>query len=155
MHISRKPRVRRNKNIRGALAPIAVDPNNPRFIYGPYFAANFSEWDSEIDNTRSVRPYPERVSGEQPKNLKYRQNWNGPAFVSPHNPSVIYYGSQYMMKSTDRGVTWEVISEDLTRNDKERQGLGGVPISNEQITAESYNNVFNIEGVEIWKSKYK
>ncbi len=129
----------------GESTTIALDPNNPRFIYGPYFAANFSEWDSEIDNTRSVRPYPERVSGEQPKNLKYRQNWNGPAFVSPHNPSVIYYGSQYMMKSTDRGITWEVISEDLTRNDKERQGLGGVPISNEQITAESYNNVFNIE----------
>jgi len=58
---------------------------------------------------------------------------------------VIYYGSQYLMKSTDRGRSWETISPDLTRNDKDHQGPGGYPISNEQITAESYNNVFNIE----------
>lgn len=129
----------------GESSTVAFDANNPRFIYSTFFAGNFVEWDSEIDNTRVVRPYPEQVSGEQPKNLKYRANWNGPVLVSPHNPSVIYYGSQFMMKSSDRGVNWEVISEDLTRNDKAHQGKGGVPISNEQITAESYNNVFNIE----------
>jgi len=95
------------------------------------------------------------VTGEQPKNLKYRANWNGPVIVSPHNPDQIYYGSQYLMGSTDRGVDWQVLSEDLTRNNKDQQGLGGYPISNEQITAESYNNLFVIaespvtEGV-IW-----
>ena len=129
----------------GESSTVALDPNNPRYVYSTYFASNFVEWDRDIDNTRMVRPYPERISGEQPKNLKLRANWNGPVMVSPHNPSVIYYGSQYMMKSTDRGVTWETISEDLTRNNKDHQGKGGRPISNEQITAESYNNIFNIE----------
>ena len=129
----------------GESSTVALDPDNPRYVYSTYFASNFVEWDRDIDNTRMVRPYPERISGEQPKNLKYRANWNGPVIVSPHNPNVIYYGSQYMMKSTDRGVSWEVISDDLTRNDKEHQGKGGMPISNEQITAESYNNLFNIE----------
>ena len=129
----------------GESSTIAFDANNPRFVYSTYFASNFVEWDRDTDNTREVRPYPERVSGEQPKNLKYRANWNGPVLVSPHNGSVIYYGSQYMMKSSDRGVTWEVLSDDLTRNNKDHQGKGGIPISNEQITAESYNNIFNIE----------
>jgi photosystem II stability/assembly factor-like uncharacterized protein len=129
----------------GESSTVAVDPDNPRFVYSTYFASNFVEWDRDIDNTRMVMPYPTRVTGEQPKNLKYRANWNGPVIVSPHDPQVIYYGSQYVMKSTDRGVTWKVISEDLTRNDKEHQGKGGEPISNEQITAESYNNLFNIE----------
>lgn len=129
----------------GESSTVALDPDNPRYVYSTYFASNFVEWDRDIDNTRMVRPYPERVTGEQPKNLKYRANWNGPVIVSPHNPNVIYYGSQYMMKSSDRGVTWDVISDDLTRNDKEHQGKGGKPISNEQITAESYNNLFNIE----------
>ncbi|PTM11122.1 MAG: glycosyl hydrolase, partial [Bacteroidetes bacterium] len=129
----------------GESSTVAMDPDNPRYVYSTYFASNFIEWDRDIDNTRMVMPYPERVSGEQPKNLKYRANWNGPVIVSPHNPSVIYYGSQYVMKSTDRGVTWEVMSEDLTRNNKDHQGKGGFPISNEQITAESYNNLFNIE----------
>lgn len=129
----------------GESATVALDPNNPRYVYSTYFASNFVEWDRDIDNTRMVRPYPERISGEQPKNLKLRANWNGPVMVSPHNPNVIYYGSQYIMKSTDRGVTWKTVSEDLTRNNKEHQGKGGIPISNEQITAESYNNIFNIE----------
>jgi len=129
----------------GESSTVAFDANNPRFIYSTFFAGNFVEWDSQIDNTRMVRPFPEQVSGEQPKNLKYRANWNGPVLVSPHNPNVIYYGSQFMMKSADRGVHWEVLSGDLTRNDKAHQGKGGTPISNEQITAESYNNVFNIE----------
>lgn len=129
----------------GESSTVGVDPNNPRFVYSTYFASNFIEWDRDIDNTRMVMPYPTRVTGEQPKNLKYRANWNGPVFVSTHSPNTIYYGSQYVMKSTDRGVTWEVLSEDLTRNDKSHQGKGGQPISNEQITAESYNNLFNIE----------
>ncbi len=129
----------------GESSTVALDPDNPRFVYSTYFASNFVEWDRDIDNTRTVMPYPTRVTGEQPKNLKYRANWNGPVIVSPHNPNVIYYGSQYVMKSMDRGVTWEVLSEDLTRNNKEHQGKGGKPISNEQITAESYNNLFNIE----------
>jgi len=129
----------------GESSTVAVDPNNPRYVYSTYFASNFIEWDRDIDNTRTVMPYPTRVTGEQPKNLKYRANWNGPVIVSPHNPNVIYYGSQYVMKSSDRGVTWQELSEDLTRNDKAHQGMGGEPISNEQITAESYNNLFNIE----------
>lgn len=129
----------------GESSTVALDPDNPRFVYSTYFASNFVEWDRDIDNTRTVMPYPTRVTGEQPKNLKYRANWNGPVIVSPHNPNVIYYGSQYVMKSMDRGVNWEVLSEDLTRNNKEHQGKGGKPISNEQITAESYNNLFNIE----------
>jgi photosystem II stability/assembly factor-like uncharacterized protein len=129
----------------GESSTVAVDPDNPRYVYSTYFASNFIEWDRDIDNTRMVMPYPTRVTGEQPKNLKYRANWNGPVIVSPHDPNVIYYGSQYVMKSSDRGVNWEVLSDDLTRNDKAHQGKGGEPISNEQITAESYNNLFNIE----------
>jgi hypothetical protein len=129
----------------GESSTVAFDANNPRFIYSAFYGSDLVEWDSKIDNRRRIRPYPEQISGEQPKNLKYRANWNGPVLVSPHNPNVIYYGSQFVMKSVDRGVTWEVMSEDLTRNDKAHQGKGGIPISNEQITAESYNNVFNIE----------
>lgn len=129
----------------GESATVGLDPENPRFVYSTFFASFLGEWDAETRNYRMVRPYPERVTGEQPKNLKYRANWNGPVYVSTHDPDVIYYGSQYLMKSTDRGNTWEVLSEDLTRNEVEKQGEGGYPISNEQITAESYNNVFNIE----------
>lgn len=129
----------------GESATVGLDPDNPRFVYSTFFASFLGEWDSETRNYRMVRPYPERVTGEEPRNLKYRANWNGPVYVSTHNPDVIYYGSQYLMKSTNRGNSWEVLGSDLTRNEPEKQGQGGYPISNEQITAESYQNVFNIE----------
>ncbi len=129
----------------GESATVGLYADDPKFVYTTFFASFLGEWDRDTNNYRMVRPYPERVTGEQPKNLKYRANWNGPVIVSPHDPSVIYYGSQYVMKSTDRGTTWEVLSEDLTRNEVEKQGMGGYPVSNEQITAESYNNLFNIE----------
>jgi len=128
----------------GESATIAFDPNDPKYVYTTYFASMLGEWNRDTRQYRNVRPYPERVTGEQPKNLRYRANWNGPVIVSPHNPDQIYYGSQYLMGSTDRGISWEVLSKDLTRNNKAHQGLGGYPISNEQITAESYNNLFVI-----------
>ena len=129
----------------GESATIGLDPEDPKFVYSTFFASFLGEWDRDTHAYRMVRPYPERVTGEEPRNLKYRANWNGPVTISPHDPDVIYYGSQYVMKSTNRGNSWEGLSEDLTRNDPEHQGRGGYPISNEQITAESYNNVFNIE----------
>jgi photosystem II stability/assembly factor-like uncharacterized protein len=129
----------------GESATVGLNPEDPKYVYTTFFASFLGEWNRDNHNYRMIRPYPERVTGEQPKNLKYRANWNGPVTVSPHDPEVIYYGSQYLMKSTDRGTNWEVISSDLTRNDKDRQGPGGYPISNEQITAESYNNLFNVE----------
>jgi photosystem II stability/assembly factor-like uncharacterized protein len=128
----------------GESATIAFDPDDPKYVYTTFFASMLGEWNRDTRQYRNVRPYPERVTGEQPKNLKYRGNWNGPVIVSPHDPQQIYYGSQFLMGSSDRGVTWEVLSEDLTRNNKDHQGLGGYPISNEQITAESYNNLFVI-----------
>jgi photosystem II stability/assembly factor-like uncharacterized protein len=129
----------------GESATIAFDPEDPKFVYSTFFASFLGEWDRDTNNYRMVRPYPERVTGEEPGNLKLRANWNGPVAVSPHDPSVIYYGSQYLMKSTDRGNSWEILSEDLTTNDPDKQGRGGYPISNEQITAESYTNLFDIE----------
>ena len=47
---------------------------------------------------------------------------------SPQDPSVIYHGGNVVLKTTDRGVSWEEISPDLTKNDKSKQGPGGAPL---------------------------
>ncbi|MDB2331346.1 glycosyl hydrolase, partial [Alteromonas sp.] len=64
--------------------------------------------------------------------------------VSQHDPKTVYYGTQMILKTTDRGVNWQEISPDLTRNESEKQGLNGGPITNEQAGAEYYNTVFYI-----------
>ncbi len=57
---------------------------------------------------------------------------------------ILYYGTQVLLESRDRGQTWREISGDLTRNEKDKQGPGGGPITNEQAGAEFYNTIFTI-----------
>ncbi len=128
----------------GESAHIAFDPDNPRYIYATTINATLTEYDAELERTRPIKPYPEYVFGRNARDHKYRFNWNAPIIASPHDPSVLYYGAQVLLKSTDRGVTWEEVSGDLTKNDLEKQGLGGGPITNEQAGAEFYNTIFYI-----------
>ncbi len=139
----------------GESAHIAFDPEDPRLIYATTINGTLTEYDHETGLERSIIPYPVLVYGKDSRDLKYRTNWNAPVAVSPHDPSIIYYGTQMVLKSTDRGVTWTEISPDLTRNDPEKQGRNGGPLTPENVGAEFYNTVFYIvesplEAGHIW-----
>jgi hypothetical protein len=82
--------------------------------------------------------------GKDSKDLRYRVNWNAPVEVDPHDPTVVYYGTQYLLRSTDRGANWTAISPDLTRDDPEKQGRNGGPLTPENVGAEFYNTIFYI-----------
>ncbi|MBK7652659.1 MAG: hypothetical protein IPJ20_20580 [Flammeovirgaceae bacterium] len=64
--------------------------------------------------------------------MKFRFQRVSPVFVSFHNPDVVYYGSQYLHKTTNDGVTWETISGDLTANEP-KQVISGSPITRETL----------------------
>jgi photosystem II stability/assembly factor-like uncharacterized protein len=64
--------------------------------------------------------------------------------MSPHDSKIVYFGTQILLKSEDRGSTWEEISPDLTRNDPEKQGRNGGPLTPENVGAEFYNTIFYI-----------
>jgi len=128
----------------GESAHIAFDPDNPNLIYATTINGTLTEYDHETGLERYIIPYPELVFGKDSKDLKYRTNWNAPVAVSPHDPSLIYYGTQVVLKSSDRGVTWSEISPDLTRNDVEKQGRNGGPLTPENVGAEFYNTIFYI-----------
>jgi hypothetical protein len=76
--------------------------------------------------------------------MKYRFNWNAPIVVSPHDPKTIYHAGNVLLKSTNGGMSWDAISGDLTRNDKSKQGPGGVPFTNEGAGGENYNTIFYV-----------
>ncbi len=128
----------------GESAHIAFDPNNPELIYATTINATLTEFNRSTGLTRPIMPYPEYVFGRNARDQKYRTNWNAPVLVSQHNPKTVYYGTQMVLKTSDRGVNWQEISPDLTRNDPEKQGLNGGPITNEQAGAEYYNTIFYI-----------
>ena len=126
----------------GESAHIAFDPDQPTRVYATTINNTLTEYDHSNNHQRSIVPYPEHVYGMNSRDLKYRANWNAPVLVSAHDPSVIYYGTQLLLKSTDRGRNWREISPDLTRNEPEKQGLNGGPITPENVGAEFYNTLF-------------
>lgn len=94
---------------------VVSDPENSRFGYAMSQGGNVARFDKETSHRRIIRPtHPD-------KNVFLRFNWNAAIAQDPHNAATIYYGSQFLHKSTDRGETWEVISPDLTTNDPEKQ----------------------------------
>ncbi len=128
----------------GESAHIAFDPDDPTLIYATTINGTLTEYDHSTRLKRYIIPFPELVYGKDSKDLKYRTNWNAPVAVSPHDPGIIYYGTQLLLRSTDRGVNWTEISPDLTRNDVEKQGRNGGPLTPENVGAEFYNTIFYI-----------
>ncbi len=128
----------------GESAHIAFDPDDPTLVYATTINGTLTEYNHENKKERYIIPYPEMVFGKDSKDLKYRANWNPPVITSPHDHDTIYYGTQYLLKSTDRGLNWEEVSPDLTRNNPERMGRNGGPLTPENVGAEFYHTIYYI-----------
>ena len=119
----------------------AFDPDNPRYVYAGCYQGIISRYDQELETQVDVMAYPFLGLGEHPKDLKYRFNWNAPIHVSQHDPSVIYHTGNKVLRSTNRGQSWEEISPDLTQNDSTKIVKGGGPITNEGAGGENYHTI--------------
>jgi photosystem II stability/assembly factor-like uncharacterized protein len=82
-------------------------------------------FDLRTGQARNVEVWPDQVNGSTAADLKYRFVWTAPLTISPHDHNKIYIGSQFVHVTTDGGNSWQVISPDLTSNDKSRQGFSG------------------------------
>jgi len=74
---------------------------------------------------RNVEVWPDQVNGSTADVLKYRFVWTMPLTISPHDHNKLYVGSQYVHQTSDGGQSWQLISPDLTTNDKSKQGFSG------------------------------
>lgn len=126
-------------------AYVAFDRDNPELMYSGCYQGIIDEYSWSLDREKQVKAYPEMGLGEPSDEQKYRFNWNAPIIVSQHDTDVIYHAGNQLLKSTDRGITWEEASPDLTRNEKEKQGPGGGPITNEGAGGEVYNTIMYVE----------
>ncbi len=91
------------------------DPENSRRGYAMSQGGNLYRWNLDTGEMRLIRPNPPA------DDVTLRFNWDSGFAQSPHDAGTIYYGSQFVHKSTDRGVTWQVISPDMTTNDPDKQ----------------------------------
>lgn len=121
---------------------LAFDPNEPRYTYGGCYQGIIEEHDAETGKTRNIQVWPALGLGEPSDLQKYRFNWNAPIIASPHDRKTLYHAGNRVFASSDRGVTWNAISPDLTRNDRTKQGLGGAPLTNEGAGGEVYGTIY-------------
>lgn len=93
---------------------------------------------------RDVQPFPFVVMGEAAANMTERWNWSYPIVFSPRPPHALYIGSQHVWRSHDEGVTWQKISDDLTRADPSTLGETGGPVRLDQDGPEVYATLYTI-----------
>ncbi len=115
-----------------------ADKNDPNILYWQWQGGNFVRFYKNTGEAKEISPYGNEKTGD------LRWNWNSAIAFSP-TTNAMYVGSQYLYKSTDRGDSWEEISDDLTTNNPERlkqSETGGITIDNS--TAENNCTVYTI-----------
>ncbi len=122
----------------GESTPVVPDPKNPDVTYGSGYFSIFLKLDQSIGEMQSTSPWPNYQEGSAAGELKYRFAWTHPILFSPNNPDELFVGSQFVMRSLDRGKTWQTLSPDLTRNDPSTEAPTGGPIDLDQSGAEIY-----------------
>jgi photosystem II stability/assembly factor-like uncharacterized protein len=118
------------------------DPKDANIVYAGEYGGYLSRYDHRTKQQRNVSPWPANPSGVTPAELKYRFQWTAPLAFSPHDPKVLYYAANVLFRTRDAGQNWEVISGDLTRNDKNKQQWSGGPITGDNTGVEIYGTVF-------------
>ena len=116
-----------------------VDQADPDYIYVEFQGGHVSRYRLSNSEQKNIRPFA------KPGEPELRFNWNTPLLTRPGKGGVLYIGSQYLLRSTDRGDSWTRISPDLTTNNPEKQKQeesGGLTIDNSD--AEKHCTIYSI-----------
>ncbi|HVA54534.1 MAG TPA: glycosyl hydrolase [Gammaproteobacteria bacterium] len=123
---------------------VVPDPTDSDIVYSGSYFGILTRTNLHTGQMQDVSPWPFDADGHTAAESKYRFTWTMPFVFSPQNPKVMYFGSQYLLRSDDAGMSWTAISPDLTRNDKSKQGTSGGPISKDNASAEYYDLIYSI-----------
>lgn len=123
---------------------IAVHPDDPDIVYAGCYGGYMSIYDHGLRESREISIWPENPMGAGADVLEHRFQWTFPIILSPHDPETVYVGGERVFRSTDRGSSWQAISDDLTTNDKTKQRSSGGPITKDNTSVEYYCTVFTI-----------
>ncbi len=121
-----------------------IHAENPSLVLSESQGGNVLRTNLATGIQENISPQARRGDGGPVKDLKYRFNWNTPIIPSPHDPNTVYVGGNVVLKSTDFGTTWTVISPDLTTNDPEKQKDAGGPVWVENTTAEFHCTIISL-----------
>jgi photosystem II stability/assembly factor-like uncharacterized protein len=127
---------------------IAVKPGDPNIVVGGSIGTGpgmgrLIHYDHRSGQERVISVWPEAYGmGTSPAEHRYRFQWTFPCFFSRWAPNELWISGNRIFRSLDEGVSWEVLSPDLTRNDPTTMGLSGGPITCDNTGAEVYGTIF-------------
>jgi photosystem II stability/assembly factor-like uncharacterized protein len=117
---------------------LSIPGDGARYGYAMSQGGNLQRFDILTGEAKGIRP-----SG--PEGVPLRFNWNAAIAIDPFDGNTVYYGSQFVHKSTDRGESWTTISPDLTTNDPSKQqqdSSGG--LTADVTAAENHTTILSI-----------
>ena len=122
------------------------DIAKPWLVYSDAQGGMIGITDTRTGTQKTIYPYPNRVGsvGDAMIGHKYRFNWNSPIALSPQDPGTVYFGGNVLFRSRNHGMSWEVISPDLTTNDPAKQQSSGGPIVVDNTAAEFHCTLLSI-----------
>jgi photosystem II stability/assembly factor-like uncharacterized protein len=123
---------------------IAPDPREPDVVIAGAYAGTLTRFDRRTGQAQMISPWPQFMDGLHASQVQHRFNWTSPTVFSLHEANTIYNGAEVLFKSTNGGISWKVISPDLTRNDKSKQGSSGGPVTKDDAGTEYYDTIFTI-----------
>jgi photosystem II stability/assembly factor-like uncharacterized protein len=124
--------------------PAVPKPGDPNIVYANC-KGRFGRYNYLTGQEKNYYVGGQNMYSHNPRDLKYRFQRVSPIEISPHDPNVIYHGSQFLHRTTDEGVTWETISPDLTAFDPNTQVISGSPITRDITGEEFYSAIYAVE----------
>ncbi len=124
--------------------PVKPKPKAPHIVFG-VCKGEFYRMNMETGQEQSYWVYPQNRYGHAASDMRYRMQRITPFEISPHDPNVIYHGSQVLHRTADGGQTWDTISPDLTAHPSGTQGISGEPITRDITGEEVYSTIYAIE----------
>ncbi|MCR9246300.1 MAG: hypothetical protein NXI31_14810 [bacterium] len=123
--------------------PVVPKPGNPNIVYANC-KGRFGVYDHRTGQEQQYYVGAANMYGHNPKDLKYRFQRVAPITVSPHDPDVVYHGSQFLHRTVDGGKNWARISPDLTAFEADKQVISGSPITRDITGEEFYSTLYEI-----------
>ncbi|RNC90010.1 MAG: hypothetical protein ED555_11275 [Allomuricauda sp.] len=128
--------------------PAVPKPGNHNIVYANC-KGRFGVFNKLTGVEKSYYVGASNIYGHNPKDLKYRFQRVAPVHVSPHDPDVVYHGSQFLHKTDSDGFEWETISPDLTAFEADKQVISGSPITRDITGEEYYSTLYSIRESEL------